>query len=232
MTEERAGISPALEDFAERLRTAARHLNLAVTDRSELAGTSFSGESSASTTLSPSDLPSESHAIKVDRFTIVLGLLPEIAALEAVRETLRRYRNQCVVARSYLSANETLDLQLMLLGPRASERQDSWRALALMVERDDRVARKLAWLRPEDPLRDEESFAEFLKRTFLARPWVRDASEFEDAALDELSAGSIAQPGLPRTTAEEWERIALDESKSPDQIVSALIKVWERRGQA
>jgi hypothetical protein len=82
----------------------------------------------------------------------MLGILPDVAAIEAVRETLRRYRNQCVIARSFLGTNETLDLQLMLLGPRASERQEAWRAMALMVERDDRVARKLAWLRPEDRL--------------------------------------------------------------------------------
>ena len=101
----------------------------------------------------------------------MLGVLPETASIDAVRETLRRYRNQCVIARSFLSPNQVLDLQLMLVGPRGSERSAEWRSLALMVERDDRVARKLAWLRPEDPARDPESFADFLKRTFLARPW-------------------------------------------------------------
>lgn len=228
---DRLVISPAMKDFADRLRAAAQALDLSVEDRPELAGGNFNGGSTASTSLSPSDLPNESHGIKIARFNIVLGILPDMAAIEAVRETLRRYRNQCVVARSYLNPNETLDLQLMLLGPRSSERQDSWRALALMVERDDRVARKLAWLRPEDPQRDDDSFAEFLKRTFLARPWIRREGEFEDVALDQLSAGNATAPGLPRTTAEEWERIALDDSKTPDQIVTALVKAWERRGQ-
>lgn len=101
-----------------------------------------------------------------------------------------------------------------------------------MVERDDRVARKLAWLRPEDPRRDDESSADFLKRTFLARPWVHAEGQFEDVALDELSGTGATAPGLPRTTADEWERIALDEKKSPDDIVTALVKAWERRGQA
>ena len=225
-------LSPGLADFAERLRAAGLALDLKVDDRPDLASTTFNGGSSKSTSISPTDLPAESHAIRIDRFNIVLGVLPEIAALEAVRETLRRYRNQCVVARSYLGTNETLDLQLMLLGPRSSERQEAWRALALMVERDDRVARKLAWLRPEDEKRDEESFTDFLKRTFLARPWVHDEGEFEDAALDELSGSDASTQGLPRTLADEWERIALDEKKGPDEIVSALVKAWERRGQA
>jgi len=227
-----ATLSPGLEDFAARLREAALTLELKVEDRPELASSTFNGGSTKSTTLSPTDLPLESHAIRIDRFNIVLGVLPNVPAMEAVLETLRRCRNQCVVARSYLGTNETLDLQLMLLGPRASERQEAWRALALMVERDDRVARKLAWLRPEDPLRDEESFADFLKRTFLARPWVHPEGQFEDAALDELSGTGTTQQGLPRTIADEWERIALDDKKAPDDIVTALVKAWERRGQA
>lgn len=225
-------LSPGLADFASRLRDAAAGLDLAVENRPELASSTFNGGSSKSTSLSPTDLPAECYAIRIDRFNIVLGVLPEIPTLEAVRETLRRCRNQCVVARSYLGTNETLDLQLMLLGPRASERQNAWQAFALMVERDDRVARKLAWLRPEDEQRDEESFSDFLKRTFLARPWVYDLGKFEDAALDELSGSGSTTPGLPRTLADDWERIALDDDKSPDEIVTALVKAWERRGKA
>lgn len=229
---DKSTLSPGLVDFADRLRKAALALNLKLKDRAELASSTFNGGSAKSTSLSPTDLPTESHAIRIDRFNIVLGVLPDVPTMEAVLETLRRCRNQCVVARSFLGTNETLDLQLMLLGPRSSERQEAWRALALTVERDDRVARKLAWLRPEDAQRDEESFADFLKRTFLARPWVHAEGQFEDAALDELSGTGATAPGLPRTIADEWERIALDQKKSPDDIVSALVKAWARRGQA
>ncbi|NGO54921.1 ABC-three component system middle component 1 [Allomesorhizobium camelthorni] len=229
---DKSTLSPGMADFTDRLRKAAQALDLKVEDRAELASSTFNGGSARSTSLSPTDLPAESHAIRIDRFNIVLSVLPDVPTMEAVLETLRRCRNQCVVARSFLGSNETLDLQLMLLGPRSSERQEAWRALALMVERDDRVARKLAWLRPEDAQRDEESFADFLKRTFLARPWVHAEGQFEDAALDELSGTGATAPGLPRTIADEWERIALDEKKSPDDIVAALIKAWERRGQA
>jgi hypothetical protein len=218
-------LAPALADFANRLRKAARTLGLKVEDRAELVSSTFNGGSTTSASISLTDLPAETHAIRIDRYNIVLSVLPDVPTMEAVLETLRRCRNQCVVARSYLSTNETLDLQLMLLGPRASEGLAAWRALALMVERDDRVARKLAWLRPEDPLRDEESFADFLKRTFLARPWVHGEGQFEDVQLDELSGAGATAPGLPRTTADEWERIALDD------IVTALVKAWERRVQ-
>lgn len=229
---DKSTLSVGLADFADRLRKAALALDLKVEERAELASSTFNGGSAKSTSLSPTDLPAESHAIRIGRFNIVLGVLPDVPTMEAVLETLRRCRNQCVVARSFLGTNETLDLQLMLLGPRSSERQEAWRALALMVERDDRVARKLAWLRPEDAQRDEESFTDFLKRTFLARPWVHAEGQFEDAALDELSRTGATAPGLPRTIADEWERIALDEMKAPDDVVAALVKAWERRGQA
>jgi hypothetical protein len=230
MTNEKT-LAPGLAEFAERLRKAAVALGLKVVDRTELISATFNGGSTNSNSLSLTDLPAEAHAIQIDRFNIVLSILPDVPAMEAVLESLRRCRNQCVVARSYLSSNETLDLQLMLLGPRASEQLEAWRALGLMVERDDRVARKLAWLRPEDPQRDEESFADFLKRTFLARPWRQAEGQFEDAELDELSGAGPTAPGVPRTTAEEWERIALDEKNSPDDIVAALVKAWERREQ-
>jgi hypothetical protein len=226
-----ASLSPSLQDFAERLRVWAKEIELNLQAQPELTGRVFSGGTTSATSLNPADLPTEGLALGIGRYTIVLGLLPDLPTLEAVRETLRRYRNQCVVARSFLSANQSLDLQLMLVGPRGSERQDAWRALALMVERDDRVARKLAWLRPEDPQRDAESFDEFVKRTFLARPWDK-AGEFEDVALDQLSETSAISEGLPRSTADEWERIALDGDKIPDEIVAALVTAWEKRGKA
>lgn len=224
-------LTPGLADLADRLRKTAVLLGLKVRDRVDLVSTTFNGGSINSTSLSLTDLPAEAYAIQIDRFNIVLSVLPDVPAMEAVLETLRRCRNQCVIARSYLNSNEPLDLQLMLLGPRASERQTEWRSLALMVERDDRVARKLAWLRPEDPQQDEESFANFQKRTFLARPWVHDEGQFDDAELDRLGGTGATTPGLPRAITDEWERIALNENKSPDDIVTALIKVWERRQQ-
>jgi hypothetical protein len=226
-----ASFSPSLRDFTERLRASAEKAGLVVKERPELAGQVFSGGTSSASTLHPTDLPLESLALGVGRYTVVLGLLPDVPALEAIRETLRRYRNQCVVARSFLSPDQSLDLHLMLVGPRGSEREDAWRAAALMAERDDRVARKLTWLRPEDPQRDSESYDEFVRRTFIARPWVR-ASEFEDVALDQLSELGTVSEALPRYTADEWERIALDSNKTPDQIVAALVKAWERRGKA
>lgn len=223
---------PSLQDFVRRVVLAASDLGMETKVRPDLLGRSFNGASSRSTTLNPSDLPAESHAIVVGRYTVIFGVLPETPSLPAVRDALRKYRNQCVVARSFLSSNESLDLQLMLVGPRGSERVKKWTFLGLVVERDDRVARKLAWLRPEDEVRDGDSFEDFLKRTFLARPWREDNTVLpEGQSLDLVDP---AAAGLPRSTAEEFDRIALqvDDDTPPDEIVDQLVQAWERREKA
>jgi len=216
--------------FLENIKAAAERCELQASDWLELAGMSFrGGGESTSTSLSPSDLPDVKYGIRIGRYAIVVGVLPEEPNAPAIRETLRRYRNQCVIARSFLSANQALDLQLMLVGPRGSERLSEWQALALMIERDDRVARKLAWLMPEDQANDGRSLDDFLKRTFLARPWAF-AGRFSVAALDRLSSvGQVSLSPLPRNVAEEWEHIALGSESDPMKVVDALINAWKRR---
>lgn len=218
-----------LDDFVDRVRKAAELRGLETSEHPELAGNSFSGTSSKATTLEPGDLPSEARAFRIGRYTVIFGTLPDTPTLPIIREVLRRYRNQCVVARSFLSANKSLDLQLFLVGPRGSEWEKKWKSLGLYLERDDRVARKLAWLRPRDALRDDDSFSDFLRRTFLARPWQEDQDSLrEDQPLD---LDEPVSAGLPRTTAEEFDRIALDgdDDRSGDEIVDALVRAWERR---
>ena len=117
---EKVALGP-LEEFVQRVREAADRRKLPISERPRLAGPSFNGGSSAATTLEAGELPAEARALKIGRYTVILGTLPDAPTLPGVRETLRRYRNQCVVARSFLSANESLDLQLLLVGPRGSE---------------------------------------------------------------------------------------------------------------
>jgi hypothetical protein len=212
------------------LTSAAAAVELVVDPALQLTAAVFrGGEAAAVAKLDVSDLPSAVRALRVGRYTVLLGLLPEIPSSEAVIETVRRYRNQCVIARSYLTSNEALDLQLFLVGPRGSEPVDNWKTLALSVERDERVARKLAWLRPAQAAADETSFADFLKRTFLARPWKHQAV-FTMAALDNMS--KIAAVGdVPRNTVGEWMQMALTQRSDPSALVEGLVDAWSRRGQ-
>jgi hypothetical protein len=228
--------SSILNKFMQRLIMTAQNL-MATDNRSynieskpEFVGLAFNCGATAVTMLSVSELPEECLGLTISHFPLILGVLPDSPIKEAVQESVRRYRNQCVVAKSYLSPSQSLDLQLMLLGPRGSDTDSNWDSLAKLVERDDRVARKLIWLMPENPERDLESFNQFIKQTFLARPW-RGTSKFGDVELDKLSDAEAKGDGLPRGTVTAFEKIALDEEKTPDEIVDALVKAWKTRNK-
>ena len=222
-----------LEELFQRLACVAKKLDLAVADASALTENVFlGGGGSEVARLSPSELPSPVRAISIGRYTVLLGMLPEQPSLEAVTETLRRFRNQCVIARSYLSPGEVLDLHGILVGPRGSEPVDDWRPLALLVERDDKVARKFAWLRPADQAADNASFEDLIKRTFMARPWVNE-STFTMAALDNLNrAAAMWDASVPRGTVDEWVNLSLNPPEDADTLVDRLVDAWAQRGQA
>lgn len=234
MTEE-APSSPAQRvlDAAEALLGArADELKLEIRKMPQFAERVFAGGGeSASARLETHDMPAHVRGLQIDRYAIVLALMPEAPSEEGVADTVRRARNQCVVARSYLTSPAALDLHAILLGPRGSEGSDAWRALALIAERDERVARKFVWLRPEDPAADEASFAEFTQRTFLARPWVTDAV-FSMAPLDNISRAAAAGD-VPRDTASTWIQLASaaddDDDRDPDAMVDGMIAAWRQR---
>ena len=222
-----------LEEVCRRLKSVAANVGLLAVDAPDLASTVFrGGDGSEAARLRPSDLPHPVRALRIGRYAVVIAMLPAQASVEAVNETLRRFRNQCVVARSYLSTIEALDLQGILVGPRGSEPIDDWRPLSLLVERDDRVARKFAWLRPADEAADDASFSDLVKRTFLARPWINDAT-FTMAALDNLNrAAAMWDTTVSRDTVDEWVRLSLEPSDDADTLVEGLVATWSRRGKA
>ncbi|WP_395713758.1 hypothetical protein [Reyranella sp.] len=228
---ETASMSPAQEalDAGERLLTRrAAELGLTVESKPNYAGRIFAGGSDTpSARLEPRDLPNHVRGLQIGRYAVLLTLLPEAPDEEGISDVVRRVRNQCVVARSHLSAPAALDLHTILLGPRGSEGVDRWRALALIAERDERVARKLVWLRPLDPSADEQSFADFVKRSFLARPWITDAI-FSMAPLDNVSRAAV-YGDVPRDTAGEWIRLASESDVDPDLLVEELVVSWRRR---
>ncbi|PYD71784.1 ABC-three component system middle component 1 [Novacetimonas hansenii] len=213
---------------ARQLKLNAEGAGLQVQDMPRLVGDSFDdGIGLPGANIGARDLPMVRQGLVLGRHAIVLGLLPEVLGTREIADTMRQYRNQCVVARSMLSPNAVLDLLLVMVGPRGSEGKDAWRALALSVERDDRVARKLVWLRPTESRADEESFAAFVKRSFLARPWVT-REEFSAGSLDDISSAvEIEEP--PRDTSGQWNRLALLWGDDPDLLVEKLIDVWKER---
>jgi hypothetical protein len=185
------------------------------------------GGESASARLDSNDLLTHARGLQIGRYGVVLALLPEAPSEEAVSDVVRRTRNQCVVARSYMSPSAALDLHAILLSPRGSEGVDRWRALALIAERDERVARKLVWLRPTDSQADQASFDDFAKRTFLARPWITD-EVYSMAPLDNVSRAARLGD-IPRDTASEWIRLATELEADPNALVEGMVEAWQRR---
>ncbi len=213
---------------AAALGACARRANLAATDAPHLVADRFDGvRDEPSAGLEPRDLPLVKRGMTIGRYAAVLGLLPETADEREIANAMRQHRNQCVVARSTLAPNAALDLLLIMVGPRGSEGKDAWRTIALGVERDDRVARKLVWLRPSDPLANTASFDAFAMRTFLARPWA-SAARFSVASLDDI-ATILNDSRVPRDTAGMWTKLALERADDPDALVEGLVKVWAER---
>lgn len=220
----------ALEAGERLLTSCAVNLGLNVETKPSYASQIFAGGSDTpSARLEPSDLPNHVRGLQIGRYAVLLTLLPEAPDEGGIGEVVRRVRNQCVVARSYLSPAAAFDLHAILLGPRGSEGVDRWKALALIAERDERVARKLVWLRPLDASADEQSFADFAKRTFLARPWITKEI-FSMAPLDNVSRVAISKD-VPRDTAGEWIRLASDPEMDPDSRVDHLVASWQRRSK-
>ena len=218
----------ALDFVAAAMAARAAIAGLRVADVPELVGDTFSGgRGEPSASVDANDLPSAGRGLAVGHHSVVLGLLPETTDEHALATAIRRYRNQCVIARATLAPNAVLDLVLVMIGPRGSEGKDPWRAVALAVERDDRVARKLVWLRPDDPTDDRASFDEFTRRTFLAQPW-RTAARFSVATLDDIAADLDA--GVPPSdTAGTWTQLAIERGAEPDSLVDGLVEAWKRR---
>jgi hypothetical protein len=227
-TVSRSPVAETLDGTETLLEVRAKALGLSFERMPGYADHVFAGGGeSASVRLEANDLPAHARGVQIDRYGVVLALLPEAPSEESVGDVVRRTRNQCVVARSYLSPSAALDLHALLIGPRDSEGVDRWRALALIAERDERVARKLVWLRPADPRADQASFDDFAKRTFLARPWITDAV-FSMAPLDNVSRAATLGD-VPRDTASKWIRLATDLEADPDALVEGVVEAWQRR---
>ncbi|XHR31035.1 MAG: ABC-three component system middle component 1 [Chthoniobacteraceae bacterium] len=143
----------------------------------------------------PDDGQLPSAGLSVGNRTILIGSLAESAMpspstddlREPILERWREYQRRCAIARSWLSEELSDDLVLFLVGPLGSEADPEWRALAAQIDRNDLVCRKLVWLPPMAESEWSESVAQFFRRTFLAHPWIDDATIIQsplDAVAD------------------------------------------------
>lgn len=218
-----------LEEFVRRVVDAASALGIAAEAREALISANFRG-GSGEAVLKGSHLPDQVAAKTIGRFPILFGLLPVSPEAVLVREGVRRYRNQAVVSRSHLPLGQAMDLQIWFVGPDGSEGDPAWLTLALAIERDDKVARKLVWLPPEGEAERDVSFLRFAARTFLARPW-KSVPPQSGAQLDRLSElFSLAEGlGIEPTVLGQWFELADSDLADGAELVDALVAAWPGR---
>lgn len=215
-------MSVDLDLFSSHLADRALAVGLAYDQYSAITGSSLGTGDAAAARLGPDQLPDLVQGCLVGRHPLILGVLPKISNAESVFASVRRYRNQCVVARSNLTADQALDLNLFLLGPPGSDNDEQWKALGAAIERDDRVARKQVWLRPLQADANEESFRLFCDRTFMARPWLKGHPIEAQLALDPIE-GLFTDDGAPTGVGRDWFGITDGDLEPGPDLVEALI---------
>lgn len=150
------------------------------------------------------------EAFRLDGKPVLIGDISGAKDRRDLHDLLRRYRNQALIARSWVG-NEATSLSLFLLGPLGSRDSQEWNDWALEVELDEKVCRKIVWLLPQKPM--DQDAQEFLEGTALAQPWKHHQ------AIGEEKLDSLARLDLP----EDWLEIFQNESLGPDDVVRELI---------
>jgi hypothetical protein len=203
--------------FADLLLQAAERIGAGVAVGAvELVGSRFNSEvlseavSASSITRPDNDLPRAIRAARIDDIPVLIGELSGTALRANIEPQLRRYRNQAIIARSWLAA-EAPNLQLFLIGPPGALSRSDWRQLAAEIEADDRTCRKLIWLFDQVPKVDDAEG--FLSRTFVARPW---PTQQQQVLLD-----TVASYALP----DGWEEAVDSKELDFDGLVEALIEL-------
>jgi hypothetical protein len=164
------------------------------------------------------DLPRTVIAVTLDTIPVLLGELDAAPNRVRFQDALRRYRNQAMIARSWLGSGAP-NLQLFLVGPIGSATDTVWRSLAAEAETDDRVCRKLVWLPPEQATVQDALV--FLSRTFLARPW-ESGPQASSTSLDQM--GAITLPAGWEAAVDE---AVDDDTLDADALVAKLIELEE-----
>lgn len=159
-----------MQRVADAFRRRAAQLGLPVEDAPEdLTKRHHPTESVAPAEFA--DLPV--LALRIDGYALLIGWLGEDAEQGAVLSRLRSYVGRAAVTRSWLDGQHKHELLLVLAAPEGAAVDAVWEDAAHVIERDDRVCRKLVWLPPTGATAEADSLDHLIAQTFLARPWER-----------------------------------------------------------
>lgn len=167
-------------------------------------------------------LPERHLVMQVGYHRILIGSL---STSDDWQDELNRYLNLAAIEWSWLGRRGE-DLLLLLVGPAGSDGEEQWLQRRGLIERDDRVCRKLVWLPPGDDPDVEGALNVFISRTFLARPWLSPA--LRSQTLDGLTnlAQFFREAGMSESEAHAWIEI-LSAPGENDFLVDDLIGALE-----
>ncbi len=103
-----------------------------------------------------------------------------------IQKRWQAHQRLAAIARTWLVAGYSDDMNLFLIGPPGSDCEKEWTNYSQVIERNDLVCRKLVWLPSKNESKWNTEISEFLERTFLATPWVT-SGESKDVPLDSLA---------------------------------------------
>lgn len=208
-------------DFCRRLKARAEALHLVAEDFPMLVSSSFRGRDEDAL-----EATTELAGLRLGAYPVIVSPLSTKAESD-VRRQVRLLHNQAIVARSYLTNAQVVDLHVFFVAePDASD--DEWRKYVDVIERDESVCRKLVWTRTTTV---SQSFERFVQRTFLARPWDGETGE-TDVPLDQnvsLVQHVLESHGLSPSAASEWIAAASEpQHGGPAELVRRLISAMDR----
>lgn len=209
-----------LEDLCNRLVNATEAIGWIAAERSELVSPRFRGNSDDSEALRPTD----ARGFMLGLYPVLAVPLP-LASAELVNASLRAAHNQMIIARSYLSSAQVIDAHIFFVA--VEPFGDLWVQHIDAVERDETVCRKLVWM--PDMQNSDVSFAAFVERSFLSRPWA-EALELMDAPLDQneqLVEAVLLEKGLGPAAARAWVGLAGSSEDDAEALVEQLVDAMD-----
>lgn len=210
-----------IEDMCERLLAAAEANKWEKRKAPELVAHNFRGGDIQTDV----KLPQNARGLMLGRYPVVACEL-RLSSPDEVEVDLRAAHNQVMIARSYLSNMQVIDAHIFFVAEEPKSDVD-WKRQVDLVERNERVCRKLVWMRHASDA--DNSFGCLIDRSFLAQPW-QDVSQLIGAPLDQnerLVELVLESQGLSAALAAAWVELAKAESDDANHLVEQLVAAME-----
>lgn len=151
--------------------------------------------------------------LHIDHFHLVFGTLvgPPQRESKSFVDQMEKLYARALEVRGGLTQAGASDLYLFIVGPPESAMSAEWKCLADEIEMDERVCRRLVWL----PDKNGEDVDDFMRRTFLARPWER----VQTGTIHTLSKLTDSL-GIPP----KWMEILLETDLEGRDLVESLME--------